>query len=84
MAYFTLEQWVALSTIGGVGIIAILRVLAHRFEHERSLHDLRTRAYTLRRDYTARLAAMKAGWEAEPIEAEVVGEIEEVPLRVAA
>lgn len=84
MAYFTIEQWVALSAMSGVGIIAILRVLAHRFEHDRSVHDLRLRARTLRQDYNARLAAMKANTEEEPIEAEVVEEIETAPLQAAA
>ena len=75
MAYFTAEQWVALFVMGAVGIVAILRVLAYRFEHDRALHDLRVKARTLRRDYNARMAALKQGTGEPLIEAEVVGEI---------
>ena len=86
MAYFTIEQWVALSVLAGIGILTILRVLAHRFEHERALHDLRVQARTLRHDYNARLAAMKSGAAEDPIEVDVIDTIEPeaVPMQAAA
>jgi hypothetical protein len=86
MAYFTIEQWVALSVLAGVGILSILRVLAFRFQHDREITDLRLRASILKRDYAARMAALKAGTDEEPIEVEVIGEIgpEAEPVRVAA
>ena len=82
MAYFTIEQWVALSALSGLGIMGILRVLAYRFEHDRSVHDLRLQASTLKRDYSARLAALKAGADEEVLEVDVAEET--VPMQAAA
>lgn len=84
MAYYTIEQWVALSAVCGIGIVGILRVLAFRFEHDRSLHDLRLRAGTLKRDYTARLAALKAGADEEVLEVDVVDDATPMPMQAAA
>ena len=75
MAYFAPEQWVALSVVAGVGILAILHVLGAGFRHDRELHDLRLKAMELRTGYNARLAAIRAREQEEPIEVDVVGAI---------
>ncbi len=75
MAYFSPEQWVALSVIGAIGIIGILSVLASQFRQDRELLDLRERAGALRRGYNARIEAMRAREIDAPVEVDVVGEI---------
>ena len=75
MAYFALEQWVALSVVAGIGILAILHVLAARFRDDRALHDLRLKAMDLRTGYNARLTALRAGERGAPLEVDVVGSI---------
>jgi len=76
MAYFGVEHWVALSVLGGFGILSILHTLAARFQRERDLHDLRVRAAELRQGYTARVAALRARelGQDEVVEVDVVEE----------
>ena len=84
MAYFAPEQWVALSVLAGIGILAILSVLAGQFRQERELLDLRARAGDLRTGYNARIAALRARETEAPLEVDVVGEIGPPPLETAA
>ena len=75
MAYFSPEQWVALSVIGAIGILGILNVLASQFRQARELLDLRAKAGELRSGYNARIEAMRARELDAPVEVAVVGEI---------
>jgi len=74
MAYFGWEAWVALSAIGGAGILAILQTLARHFEHDREAHDLHVRAAELKVRYVARLKSMRD--REKPVEVDVIGSIE--------
>lgn len=57
---FDASTWLVLTLIAGWCVLSMLHVLAHRFERERNVHDLKLRVNSLRGAYAAKLAEMAA------------------------
>jgi hypothetical protein len=84
VAEFPLSAVVLIAVIIAAGLLSIAHVLANTFGNERRRHDLKVRVGVLRKQYTERIAAMRAREHgAEMVVAEVVSDHSESGQKAA-
>jgi len=63
MIDFSLETWALMAAVAATGTLAMLHTLAHAYQQERRVHDLKLRVIDLRKSYTKRLAELQGRGE---------------------